>query len=55
MINQLPKCPRCGEGVLLPFFNRNGANIYACTKCGKEFGPDREMGWTHLGQITWSD
>ena len=32
-----PKCGKCGEGTLLPFFNEKGANHYACTKCERVF------------------
>ena len=28
-----PKCNKCQKGVLLPFFDKNGLNIYGCTVC----------------------
>ena len=33
-----PKCPICGKGTLLPFFDSSGKNIYVCTVCLSKFG-----------------
>jgi len=44
--NMYPKCGKCGEGILLPFFNGNGANIYVCTKCNIVFGC--KDSWGHI-------
>lgn len=38
-----PKCPKCNEGTLLPFY-QGSANIYACTKCHVKFGPIDKKG-----------
>jgi len=39
-----PKCPKCEEGTLLPFFNNRGVNIYVCTHCEVEFGTNSSSG-----------
>lgn len=33
-MTEYAKCEKCGEGVLLPFFDESGKNMYGCTKCG---------------------
>ena len=35
------KCEKCGEGVLLPFFDYEGKNAYGCTSCGVILKPDK--------------
>jgi ribosomal protein S27AE len=35
-----PKCGKCGDGTLLPFFNEKGENFYKCTKCVYNFTRD---------------
>ena len=32
-----PVCKICGEGVLLPFFWKDGRNVYFCSNCGAKF------------------
>ena len=39
-----PKCPVCGKGTLLPFFDKDGTNIYVCTVCHSKFGVINEDG-----------
>ena len=29
-----PKCRKCNEGFLLPFFGKDGWNAYGCSHCG---------------------
>ena len=38
-----PKCDKCAEGILLPFFDYQGENWYVCTHCSAIFRSDRDM------------
>jgi len=46
-----PECPKCNKGYLLPFYNSEGVNVYACTVCGRIFGVPNPSGHNQMGTI----
>lgn len=46
-----PICGECNKGTLLPFYSKDGTNIYACTRCLAKFGPVDKNGIVSEGSF----